>query len=335
MRLRGELGRQVDTDLGAMALLIGYEQLTYGKYHFADGQSFHVDLKQQSDGAGPLQVNSHLGYRLQRGGDDLTLAGTTLALRRTVESFVAGGGLKLDLGNATSMALAVEDRYDDVGKALFVADLPATKVSPDVNKASVSLGLARDAGALHYGVTLETQDVRLFQQSPLQNAVPFTSYALRAHIIEDDFGGWQITGSFGLRRLDDGVGIYDRTRPVYKLIAERRFAGRYSLKGSLVADFDADDTDDPLATYRRQLEVEAGARLMPNLLLQIGGFGSLGDNLLLENRERRWGTFGQLTLKTGPKVTLLMRIEYTRKHSTIVDVDDSILEGKLAMQAAL
>lgn len=335
VRLRGILVRGIETGIGAVSLEAGVETTDYKTYDFANERAFHAGLRQQIADIGPLSVNTHLGYAWARSGDDLTLAGITLALRQTIQTFSAGGSLKLSLPNDMTAALAVDEEYDRVGKADFVADLPDTQVNPDINTATVTLGLARDTARLHYGATMTMADVALYRQTPLQNAVPYRSYGLRGHLVLDDVGGWKLTGSFGLRRLAEDRGLYDRVRPVYKLIAARRFGDRYGVKASLVTDFDAIDTDDPLATYRHQVELEASSLLGERVALALGGFAGAGDNLLLGNKERRWGAFGQLTLKAGPKLSFLTRLQYVHRHRTVIDADDSTLEAQIGVQSTL
>lgn len=335
LHLRGALSESRDTGIGTLHFETAVDLLNYRRYHFADQQTLSVNVSQARGGDGPLSYTSHLGYAIGDSGDDLALAGVVLGLRQAIQNFSGGGSLKLELGDGMTAALGFEERYDDVGKARFAADLPDTKVNPDRNLASGSFGIAKKADGVEYGLIAKVARISLFQQTPFQNAVPFDSYALRGRFIIEDAGGWRLTGEIGFRQLRDGLGIYDRVRPVYALAAERAFAAGFKLSGRLTCDFETDDTDDPLATYRRRLEIEASVNLPYAVVLGAGAFVEAGDNLLLENRERGFGVYGAVGYKPQPRLQFLLRVDYDRRRQTIIDVDEDTLAARFGVRTSL
>ncbi|MGN6548418.1 MAG: hypothetical protein ACTHJ3_00775 [Pararhizobium sp.] len=335
LHLRGLLSHAFTSDAGTWVVKTTLDATHYRDHDFADTDSVAIELDHATDVSAPVSVSTHLGYALADQGDDLVVGPLVLGLRQSIGSYSAGTAIQVRLPADTLAQLSVDERYDDVGAARFELPLPDQKVTPDRNVLQTTLGVAHAFGAVKTALIAEMTDVALFQQVPLQNAVPYRNYALRGRFAIDDAAGWSLAGEIGIRRLEDGVGIYDEARPIYALTVAKVFAGRYSLQAALTRDFDAAQTDDPLATYRQRVELEGQARVADAILVGAGIYAALGDNLLLENKDRRWGAYGALAYTFNPKLSLLVRVDYESRRRTIIDQDDDTLSGRIGLQARL
>jgi len=335
LHLRGVIDASDTTELGETTATGTFDLLSYRRYSFADARSAGFQLRQAFDAAGPLSVSADLGYSISDTGDDLVVSGLALALRQTIRSYSAGVTAKLSLPHDLVAALSIANRYDDVGKARFVAPLPDTKINPDIDDLTGSLALAGTRGALQYAVVAKLEKVNLFEQSVFQNAVPFSRYDLRTRLIGTGPGGWKATADFGLAHLRDAYGLYDAARPVYLAELERRFGARLDVTGRLQCDFDTADTDDPLATYKRRLELEATLTAGEKTLLGAGVYAARGPNLLLGTTEREWGGYGALSYRPTAAISFLARVDYKKVREEVANDDRNVWTARIGMQSKL
>lgn len=335
LELRGSISRALVTDLGTFRLRTGFDLTRYDRHDFADDSSFGIEAGHEAELAGRWSLRTNIGYLVVDEGDDLNLGFLSIATRQTTQRFHGDITIGWKLSDDLLAALTISDRYDAVGKARFQLPLPETRLTPDRNVASAALSIAAAGEGVSYALIAEASAVSLHNQVPLQNAVPFESYALRARMIAADYKGWQLSGEIGLRRIRDDLGIFDELRPVYSVAVSRQLFERLTLKAGIDCDFDTEDTNDPLATYWRRVSLEGVVRVTDKLEAGAGAFVGIGENLLLENEEHDRGVYAAAAYAVNPKLSLLLRVDYVHKRYTIIDLEDETLTARFGIRTQL
>src|SRR5690606_28194597 len=149
------------------------------------------------------------------------------------------------------------DTVERYGKARFQNDLiQATQIEPDRNRLQFSAGVEKKFSRQQFGLTAsaETTDVEQLG-NPLVGR-SFSEFTLRGltRLVAPD--GTKLDLSLGAAALSEKGGGYSGVRPLYHIELAKALKSGVTLRGSFDGNYETIDTDDPLASYVRRLELE-------------------------------------------------------------------------------
>jgi hypothetical protein len=289
--LRGGVVAVVPFETGRMRATVAAEQSAQQRYSIEDDSALRLALASEHAASDRLSLGAETSFGVTTEGDDIDVDDVVLGIRTRTLS--AGAGLKaayrlsdrLALSGEISVATARPDA------AIFEAGLvEPTQLSARRDTVGAGLRLAHTSGTTTYAGAAGAELIRV----GTPGEPPYDYRAGRQFARAEAARAW---GKFGLKaaagaeRLGVEGGGFAVVRPSLALEAKYAFAGGASLRGALSAGMDLTGGDDPLGSWLRAVEIEAGLPVGERLTLSAGGSYFWRENFVLGYSEAGWGAW--------------------------------------------
>lgn len=322
--LRGALAHEVELSGTKVKVSAAFQASLYDTYDFEDDISAALALEATRRLSDALEIRGTLSWRHFSEGDDLPLAGLVLATRTPTDTLAAGGEAGLDLGHGLTLVMGALGTIETPGDTRFPDLAAQLRLHPRRETAQLSAVLTRSVGSLAYGLRTSLQRV---SADPYPLGVGYRQFAPQIEAKYATRGGLTVAGALGAQYLAADEGLAQELRPVVQLAVVQKFTSGLELRGSYAASFESNDTDDPLASYLRRLEVEVSAPVLTHFTVGAGLFLERKSNLLLDYEEKDRGIYGEIVYHLTPMSDVTMRVDWRRDTLTLAD------EGKTAVDA--
>lgn len=264
-------------------------------------------------------------------GDDLTLGPLAIGTRTASRVLATGTQIGIDLGAGFALRLEGGHKRERRGPTRFQQDIIAPlRLEPDRDRRSLGASLAWTLGQLRLAVSggIERVDAE----------IPAASLALHTfggEVAVAAPGGTAVTVMLAAATLRQTHGAFATTLPLFRLVATLPVTKRVELHGSLAARFDTADSDDPLASWRRRLEVEARLAVTERLAVAAGAFGERKRNLSLGNVERSRGLYVEITHRAARRLALVGRADFSACRCPLLQTRKRTLDAYLGLRTGL
>lgn len=289
--LRGGVALIVPFEAGRLRVAVGAEQTAHERYGIEDDSLLRLSLASEHAATERLSLGAETFFKIESEGDDIDVDDVVLGIRtRTLSggaALKAGYRLneKLALSGELSAAMARPDA------AVFEAGLvEPMQLSASRDTLGGGLRLAYADGKTTYAGTAGAELIRV----GTPGEPPYDYRAGRQFSrgeASTQWNGLALKAAAGAERLGVEGGIFAVVRPSLALEATYTFAGGATLRGAVAAGLDLVGGDDPLGSWLRAVEVEAGVPLGERLKLSAGGSLSRRENFLLGYEEDGWETW--------------------------------------------
>ncbi len=319
--LRGTIEMPVAHERGETKLTIGIEGRLHDEVRIRDAASAVVTLQSTLRPTDRLELRGTLRLSGGSDGDTLDLGGPFIGTRtpRAAASIGVEAGYRIDptlvlLGEIGATA----QRF---GEARFQDDLLLPEqLEPARELHRLAVGARKSFGpyAAGLGASLEDRVVAALGDPPVR-------LSSRKIGIEATAGYAAKTGaaveiSIGAEHLADEVGLFVDWRPAlrgsFTLPVQQT---PLELRGNARLGFETAETDDPLGSWVARAELAFAYRLAETIVASGGVALERRENLLLENEERRLGLHGEVTFKASKASDLVLRMDYLRSETTIIN----------------
>jgi hypothetical protein len=289
--LRGSVAVVFPHENGKVALSLAAEQSMHDRYAFEDDSALRLSLTTEHAASERLTLGAELGLSLDNEGDDIEIDDFILGTRTRTLS--AGGAVKAAYRISDTLALTGElsGKRARPGLTSFEAALlDPEQLSPLRDSIGAGLRLAHTAG----GRTLAASGGIEFVQVGQPGEPPY-DFRLARQFARGEFawksGGLSVSAAAGAERLQVPGGALEATRPLLAAEVKYSFASGAEMRGALATGLDLVGGDDPLGSWLRTVEAEAGLPLGERLTLLAGASYFQRENFLLGYDEAGWGAF--------------------------------------------
>ena len=260
-----------------------------------------------------LELRGTLSAKIAEEGDELLL--DTVFLGTRTRKTVLSGGVQagLRLSPATVLVLESAISRETAGKTRFEGGLlPALQLDPARDRLRAGGRLTHTQGRFAYGAY---GSAGLMRAAPLDPLVELRvlDYAAGIHASVTFDNDAAVAASAGLHGVSLSGSGFRELRPAYEIAASTPLPAGLSLRGALKAAYDPQSSDDPVATWVRRIEAEAGYEPTPWMRLSSGAFMENRVSVAMESRETGRGLFAQAVWTASPRTTLSLRVDATRK----------------------
>jgi hypothetical protein len=334
--LRGTFGHVFRGRDGYLRFVAEAQATRYHRISIEDDRSLLLLAEADRKFGGRFELRGTLTWRMASIGDDFRIA--NLAIGTRTHGDIVAGALQFaaDLGGGIALLAQATDTVERYGKAVFQQNLiEATRIEPDRNRLHLSAGIEKTSGAEHLGLDARADlvDVQALGNPPIGHS--FDEFALRGVLRLTAADGATLDASIGAAAMDDADGPYRAVRPVYAIAVVKELKNGIVLRGSIAGSFEAVDTNDPLASYVRRLELEAKFQFAPGFAVGIGAFRQNKENLVLENVERSKGFYVELGYDLSRHVTLVARADFSDWRASPPDNRKSTIDTYVGIRGGL
>ncbi|NGN40972.1 hypothetical protein G6N74_07840 [Mesorhizobium sp. CGMCC 1.15528] len=334
--IRGSLQHEWQIDDGTVKFGAEIQATRYDTVKIEDDRAGALLLDVTKRVSPALELRGTLTYRLSTEGDDFTIGPFIIGTRAPKQVFGAQGQAGIDLGGGTALILELANAYELLGESRFQDDvLPRTKLDPDKNRTQVGAKLMRTVGQAAYGVSSSAQFVSVEKLGSPPVGLSLAEYTLQAEAGYKRQTGASITGALGVQMLRGAQDIYQSVRPTWRVAVAQPLPHGFELRGAYFGRFETIDSDDPLASWLQRGEIEARFLLNERLALASGAFAELKENLLYENKERAHGLYGEASFQATKAVSLVVRVDYTQRFLTVIDVEKKTVDAFIGIRTKI
>jgi len=334
--LRGSLDKQWGDDDANAKVHADFEVSRYNRASIEDDRALSLSAEAFKRLEAGLELRGTLSYRVISTGDDLEIGPLIIGTRELKKIVSAQGQLGIDLGNAISLTLEATESLEKVGDTHFEDDifLP-TKLHSNRLLSQVAARLTKTVGDYAFGASTSAllASVERVGFPPLQ--LSFFQYTAQAEAAYKGKDGSTLGLAFGAQYLRGADDIYQRVLPTWQVTFTKPLPKGFELRGTCFGRYETSDTDDPLASWLRRAELEVAVKLRENLAVGTGIFAQLKDNLLLENVERSKGVYAETTWGATKSLAVVLRIDYSQKVKTIIDVHERTVDAFVGLRAKI
>lgn len=335
-QLRGSVASKLTHDLGATNITANVN----AKHHdvltiendFALGLASDTTIALSQN----FELRGSLAIQVAEEGDELLLGNDVFLGIRTRKTVMTAGlqaGLRLDADTVLAVeASAAREKPEDTH---FEDDiLSPLRLDPDRDRFRVGTRLTRTHGAINFGAY---GAAGLMRSGPIGflPALDVLDYAAGTHAGVSFANGAAVAGSIGLHALRLLDSEFQQQRLAYEIAAEMPLLSRLSMRGTLKAAFDPKTNDDPVATWARRMELEAGYQHSPQVRFGTGVFLERRENLGLETIELARGLYVEAGWQISSHLGLTLRIDATRKLLEELGLQRDTIDVQMALAAKL
>lgn len=335
MHLRGTIDGARDTDIGRFEFSGSAEIFEYRDIDFQSDRYANLQLGYAREFTPDFGLRGSLGYAIKDEGDDIAIGPVIFGVRTSSQIFSGGIEAVMRLTPATIATFSVASDYEMVGDSRFTIGLSDLRLLPDRSTTVLGGRLAHQVGNGAVSLTARATAVDLHEMQPGFAAIASDRLRLTAGYETVLRGGLEIGAEAGVTYLRDEFELFERAYPVYTLVAAGPAPGGTQLRLSLRGYVDTLDTDDLLASYIHRGELEIAKPLPYALTVSAGIFGEYRENVVLENEEEAAGVYVALGYEIASGSTMLLRLDYDRRHRTLFDTREETLKGTLGVQFSL
>ncbi|MBX3570200.1 MAG: hypothetical protein KF914_19210 [Rhizobiaceae bacterium] len=333
--LRGTLVHDAALDGGRLRIEARLEATRYDDTDIEDDRSGQVSVELLRKLTPSVEAKATVSLAASDVGDDITIGQTVIGTR--VRKLIPGGVLQLgaDLGDGATLVATASAGSEQAGRTRIDGLSGSYRIEPDRLQADASLKYARTLGRLRYGGLVAARHLRPEHIGFPPSALGANMFGAQIEGAASAKDGATLQVAAGVQFLDGEFGIYRKARLAYEISGLMPIGKTFALRGGTFARFETADTDDPLASWLRRLQVEATLRAAEPLLLAAGLYREVKQNVLLENRENGAGAYAEATCDLGDAGTLAMRIDWSRTHRTVIEERYDTVDVKLAYRKKL
>lgn len=334
--IRGSLQHTWQIETGSVRLGAEVQASRYDTLHIENDRAGGVVLEATSKLNPAVELRGALSYRLITEGDDLSIGPLVLGTRTPKQIFSAETQFGLAIGSDTALILELANAYESAGKTRFQADLlPPSKLDPDTNRLRLGTKLVRTVGPIAYGFSSAANMVSVESLGSPPVGLSLGEYTLRGEVGWKGEDGSSLGAALGLQMLRGTHNIYQSVRPTWQFGFVKTLPHGFELRGTTFGRFETSDSDDPLASWLQRGEIEAQRRCSQRLVLGAGLFAELKQNLLYENKERAHGLYAEATFQATGVMSLVMRVDYSDRYLTVLDVRKKALDAYLGVRTRI
>lgn len=331
--LRGSLAHEIPIEDGRVRLGFEFQGKHYDLYDFEDDLSLALTAEASRKLSERFEIRGTLSWQRFSEGDDLPLGPVVLTTRTDTDRLIAGFELGADLGSGLTLVLGAADNLEVPSKTSFPSlPIAAVELKPQRNRLRLSAALSRSEGSTAYGLRAVLEDTRA---GPRPLGVSYRQLSVQGEGRMTLPRGVMLAGALGLQWLEAELDLYEELRPTLQLAAIKKFDGGLELRGSFVAAYQSDDTDDPLASWVERLEIEARAPLRERFTIGAGVFAERRRNLQLGDEERLTGVYGEFVCHLDGMTDILFRLGVLRDVLSIADIDKHTLDAYVGVTRRL
>lgn len=334
--LRGGLAHEIAHDSGATRLSAEFELRKYDIWDIEDDAAFALGVETGIAPSETVELRGTLSLKFAEQGDDLTFGDAVIGTATRTLTLAAGVQAGVKLAADTVLALEVSASRERAGDTRFEDGiiLPV-RLEPDRDRLRLAAVLTRTHGLFSYGVSGTAALLRASEAAFLPE-IAVADHAVKLHAALAFANGATVSAAAGAQtlRLTRG-GAFAETRPVFELAAAAPLPAGFSLRGALKSGYDTVATDDPVASWTRRAEVEAGYRHGPRLRFAAGVFAEKRDNLALGSNENARGLYGQAAWRTSERGDLVFRVDAARRVTAPFAPTRRTVDAQVALTARL
>lgn len=335
-QLRGSVASKLAHDLGTTGVTANINAKHYDVLSIENDFALGISTDTTVALSENFELRGTLAVQMAEEGDELLLgedAFLGIRTRKTVMTAGLQAGLRLDADTVLAMeATASREKPEDTQ---FENDiLPPLRLDPDRDRFRAGTKLTRTHGPVSFGAY---GTAGLMRSGTIGFLPPLEvmDYAVGAHAGIRFANGAVAAGSVGLHALELFDADFRQQRLAYELAAEMPVFSRFSLRGSLKAAFDPKTNDDPVATWARRMELEAGYRHSQELRFGTGLYLERRENLGLETVELARGLYAEAEWQINTHLGLTMRVDATRKLLENFGLQRDTVDVHMALAAKL
>ena len=274
-----------------------------------------------SDVLDTIELRGTLSYAIATEGDEIDIGRFIIGMRTAKQIARAAIEAGIDLGQRTTLVLAVSAEREMPQPTQFEAGiLDPTLLNPASDRFGATARLSRQWKDWNTAASFKAEwisagspgeppyDFRLARQTGLLEAA-WTSP-----------GGAKLRAAAGADRLTALDGAIAELRPVYAASIDWPFRGGLEVRAAINAGFDTVDGDDPVASWLQRVELEASKAIGDKLVVAGGVFSARRENLSLLTVEHAQGFYVEASRPFGRHVTGVVRLDASRRHETVTEV---------------
>ncbi len=317
--LRGTIALPLEHAHGRTTLTLSAEGRHHDRVRIRNSGSASATLQTALVPSERLELRGTISLSGASEPDHLEIADLVVGMRTPRRA--ANAGIEAGFRLAPDLVLLAElsGTAETFGATRFEDDLlvPA-RLEPDRRRLRAALGVQKSFGPFAAGLSASAEDaaVELLGDPPIRLSSRTISLETIARWSAD---GRSAEFAAGAQHLVDEAGLFAEWRPALRA-ALTLPVGALELGGRFRLGYETVETDDPLGSYVMRGEATAALPLTPRLVLGAGLFVERRENLLLENEERRHGLHGELTFRASDLSDLVLRLDYARSDTTILDI---------------
>ncbi|MEO3385532.1 hypothetical protein [Mesorhizobium sp. CAU 1741] len=333
--LRGSVETSLSHEIGTTTITADGQFLRYDTYDIENDVAAGIGAETTMAISERVELRGTFSLNVVDEGDELDLGDVLLGIRTRKTIFAAGlqGGFRLSPDTILALEGALSRELP--GKTRFEQDVIApTRLDPVRDRLRIGAALTQTSGRFTYGVLGASGLMRsdplgllpelmvLDYKLALQGGVTFENGARVAASV----------GMHGLRLLDSEIG---ELRASYEIAAETPLPAGFSLRGIVSAGYDAKSNDDPVATWARRLEVEAGYKPGLPVSFGLGLYLEERENIGLETNESARGVYTEAVWQAREDMSLTFRVDASRKRLEPMGPERKAVDIHLALNAKL
>lgn len=333
--LRGTLQRTFERPTGHVRLAAEFNASKYDRVGIEDDRAVALSAEVYDHVTPKLEMRGAITYTAASEGDDLPIGSLHLGVRALKQIVALNGQAGVDLGHGYALVLEAGQSFETTGATHFEADLLApARLDPDRRRTRFSVSVKKAIGRFSTALNVAAERASVEELGMPPVGISYDQYTLTGDVEykSDRLVVGLAAGAQLMRAADD---LFTELRPAYRLYFKRNWADRLELRGSLKAAFEADDSDDPLASWVRRGELETAYRITRSLKAAAGLFAQVKENLLLENRERSKGLYVEFEYARSPRLSVVVRADVSDTFATILDTRKRTLDIHVGMRGKI
>lgn len=333
--LRGTLVHDAALDGGKLRIEARLEATRYDRTDIEDDRTGQISIELRRALSPSIEAKAVLSLAASDIGDDITLGSTVIGTR--VRRLIPGAVLQVgaDLGDGATLVATASAGSEQAGRTRIDGLSGSYRIEPDRLQADASLTYARTRGRFRYGGLVAARYLKPEHIGLPPSALGANMFGAQIEGAASAKDGATLQVAAGVQFLDGEFGIYRDAELAYEISGLIPLGKTIALRGTTFARFETADTDDPLASWLRRLQVEATLRAAEPLLLAAGLYREVKQNVLLENRENGAGAYAEATHDLGNAGTLAVRIDWSRTHRTVIEERYDTVDVRLAYRKKL
>lgn len=330
--MRGSIDRTFTRKDGYTKLAAALEVTRYDTVPIEDDRAMALSAEFSQKFNPAVELRGTLSFSVLDVGDDLLFGDFVLGTRQLKFLGGAGAQLGVDLGGGRTLVFGLGAATERPGLTHFEDDVAdPLQLDPDQRQFEASVKFVQAVGVLRYGGLAAA---RWLDVDPLGD--PPVALGSRVMLVQAEAGakassGAEVRVALGAQLLQGEQDIFRQARPSYEAMFAVPYK-RFQLRGLAFARFETQDTDDPLASWLRRYELEAGYSIGKPLVVGLGGFSENKQNLLFENEERSRGWYAQLRYEAPSNFSVTLRLDWSKTVKTVIDERIDTVDTFLAVR---
>lgn len=334
--LRAGLSVALPHEKGTLRLGLRAEQTAHDVHAIEDDSTLGLSLGGDYAASERLSLGAEAAFTVLSEGDDVAVDGLVLGIRTRTLSGTAAVKAGYRLDEALSLAGEIAASVARPGLTAFEAGLVAPqRLSAQRDTLGAGLRLVHADTARTYAIAAGAEHIK----AGVAGEPPYDYRAHRQFARGEAaarWGGLALDAALGAERLALAGTDFDIVRPSLALAASYTFAGGQRLRGAVSAGLDLTGGDDPLGSWLRTVEVEAGAPAGERLTLSAGGALSRRENFLLGYEEDGWSAWAAATVKLAGGLFLKADLGASGRQALLPDAPRiAALDASVSLSLAL